>query len=402
MPPPLAREPLTLHSLLRDVVPAALCYYLTAVLMLVPNTFAIRLAILPLSLLACFNSATRIDLVKTFNYDGLAYLNHGLVAGLTLLSMRLLTWTFQTSPFWRVKTIREMTPQSYAARPGPSSSRPKDVFMDAFDLCCNLRGCGWNWSLYVHVPQETRLTNSSRAFAHTILTSLLFYLVMLDISQYTVEWFAPTTVGSTRGGSIFDASLPPSLRYSSSVFLTIVTDMLVYCFFQAGYHIATFFGVLVFRQDVSLWPPAFDTPWFSTSLSDFWGKRWHQWFRDVFISLGGKPMSLIFGRAGGVLGAFLVSGILHYVGLWGMGRGTDFVRVGGCFIAHGIGIILEHTWRKVTGYSVGGWYGRLWAYLWVIGWGHLLLEAWATKGLMGSTFLPRYLRITTYIVMLVN
>jgi len=108
-------------------------------------------------------------------------------------------------------------------------------------------------------------------------------------------------------------------------------------------------------------------------------------------------MSLLFGRVGGILGTFFVSGILHYFGLWGMGRGADFLRVGGFFIVNGIGIILEHIWRRTTGHRVCGQYGRLWAKVWVIGSGHLLVEGWATKGLIGSTFLPQYLRLTTYI-----
>jgi len=132
-------------------------------------------------------------------------------------------------------------------------------------------------------------------------------------------------------------------------------------------------------------------------LTELWARRWHQLFRDIFISHGSKPMSLLFGRAGSVLGAFAVSGCFHAVGLWGMGRGTDFIRVGGFFVMNGVGIILEHLWRKLVGQRVGGRIGTIWVYFWVIGWGHMLAEAWLMRGLIGSSFLPQSMRLTTYI-----
>ncbi|KAF8075119.1 membrane bound O-acyl transferase family-domain-containing protein [Lyophyllum atratum] len=392
IPSPHAREALTLVSFFRDIVAPFLCYYATAVLVLLPNTLAIRLAVLPLTLWTFFNGATRLDLVKAYNDERLAYLNQGLVIIFTALSLRLIVWSIQTKPFWRVKTLEKTTPEFYTSSPPPL--RPKQIFVDAFELSCNLRGCGWNWSPYLQIPQETRPTSS---FAAATWTSLLLHIVMFDVFQYSIQWFSPTTIGSARGGSIFDPTLPPILNYSRSTLITFLSGMAVYFPIQAGYHITTLFGVLVFGQDTSLWPPAFMAPWLSTSLTEFWAKRWHQLFRDIFISLGGQPMSILFGRAGGVLGAFLISGILHNFGLWGMGRGTDFMRVGGFFIMNGVGIILEHTWRKLSGHRVAGWYGRVWTLAWLIGWGHILVEAWATRGLIGSTFLPQYLRLTTYI-----
>jgi hypothetical protein len=151
-------------------------------------------------------------------------------------------------------------------------------------------------------------------------------------------------------------------------------------------------GILVFRQHISLWPPAFRDPWFATSLSDLWAERWHQLFRDNFISLGGKPMAMVMGRTSGILGAFFVSGVFHYMGLWGMGNGSDFPRIVGFFVMMGVGTTMERTWRMFTGQRVGGFFGRIWMWIWVVGWGHMLVEAWAMHGLMGSAFLPCSLR----------
>lgn len=106
---------------------------------------------------------------------------------------------------------------------------------------------------------------------------------------------------------------------------------------------------------------------------------------------------LSLGRPGAVFGTFFMFAIVHHFGLWGMSRGAEFMLVGDFFIIDGIGVILEHMWRNLTGCRVGGFQGRLWAYLWIIGSAHLLVEGYATKGLLGSRFLPRYLRLTTYI-----
>lgn len=56
-----------------------LCYYASAVLVLTPNTHAIRLAVLPFFLWMFFNAATRLDVAKAYNDERLAYLNQGLV-----------------------------------------------------------------------------------------------------------------------------------------------------------------------------------------------------------------------------------------------------------------------------------------------------------------------------------
>lgn len=76
---PSARRPLTSQSFLTELLPPILCYYATAVLVLLPRTFPIRLALLPISLWAAFRAATTIDLAQGYNEDGLAYLNHGLL-----------------------------------------------------------------------------------------------------------------------------------------------------------------------------------------------------------------------------------------------------------------------------------------------------------------------------------
>src|SRR5204862_6710544 len=78
----------------------------------------------------------------------------------------------------------------------------------------------------------------------------------------------------------------------------------------------------------------FETPYFSTSISEFWS-RWHislsTWFRDyMYIPLGGNRVSLAR-NAFNLLVVFMVSGLWH-------GAKWTFVLWG---ILHGVYLIVE-------------------------------------------------------------
>ena len=79
-------------------------------------------------------------------------------------------------------------------------------------------------------------------------------------------------------------------------------------------------------------------------------------------------------KAVAVIGAFLASGMYHELGSVAMGRAWDG-RVVWFFLLHGSLVILERMWRKVSGKRVGGIYGTLWVYFWVIGVGQFCGES---------------------------
>ncbi|KAL0063696.1 hypothetical protein AAF712_009388 [Marasmius tenuissimus] len=197
---------------------------------------------------------------------------------------------------------------------------------------------------------------------------------------------SPFDLVCPKGSSIFDEEKTPLRRYALSTGITFMGGFVVYAAIQVVYDFATLVGVLVFQQHPSRWPPVFDEPWKSTSLKRFWGRGWHQIFRHCFISFS-YPFARVFGRAGGVIGAFLASGMLHYLGLWGMGGGGDW-RMVGFFVVMGFGIILEDLWRRVTGKRVCGVCGWMWTMVWVVGWGNMLVDAWARKGVVAANFYP--------------
>jgi hypothetical protein len=187
-----------------------------------------------------------------------------------LFPLQVLIWTFRTKPYKRVKSLTEIRADFYTIQVPPPNQTYKQLAHDAFDLCCNLRGCGWNWSRNIYIPSETRPTNSTTAFVTATFASFTLYFLGSDLLYYLGQWLTPSLFTYPKGVSIFDPALPPLLRYLKSTAISFLMLFAVQCYWIFMYSIASVLGVLVFRQDPSLWPPAFDSPWQATSVADFW------------------------------------------------------------------------------------------------------------------------------------
>jgi hypothetical protein len=304
--------------------------------------------------------------------------------------MRAIEWTFYQKPVRRMHadSFQSRGNASYAkndsAKDGPSLT---SALWDACDLASNFRGIDWSWSQGFYPPKETRPVNSTFAFlTHTVLSAILHFAIF-DVSVHNVRAFSPSTFGGPSGGTIFDTSLSPVTRYTRSSAITLLSGIMFYAVIQWIYDLNTINFIILFRQSPSQWPPLFDAPWRATSVTEFWGKGWHQLFRGSFVQVGLKPLSFFIGRAG-VLGAFGLSAILHDWGMWAMGRGSYIGSVAGFFLMMGFGCILEDLFYKVSGTKVQSWWGWLWTMTWIVIWGNLLVDAWATTGLLGSTIMP--------------
>jgi hypothetical protein len=154
------------------------------------------------------------------------------------------------------------------------------------------------------------------------------------------------------------------------------------------YHVATLIGRILFRQSAWQWPPAFNRPWMSTSITELWSFRWHQDLRYVFVTFGSRPGAAVLGRAGALMGAFGMSAVFHDLSMWGLGRGTEFRTVGGFFLLMGVGASLEHAFKGLTGRRVGGIWGWVWTMVWTTVWGALLIDAWARHRVFATDFVP--------------
>ncbi|KZT18114.1 hypothetical protein NEOLEDRAFT_1143830 [Neolentinus lepideus HHB14362 ss-1] len=252
-------------------------------------------------------------------------------------------------------------------------------------ISCGIYEELWSWSRSKYITPDPRAHSESRA-VYGLFTSFL-HLATFDCIHCAIQLSSPP-LADPNEASLFDPSLPSLARYLKSCLIVIGTGFIVYHGLQAWYQQATVIAVVVFQQEPAQWPPLFDEPWKAESLADFWGRRWHQILRQGFIAVGSQPLRKLLGRVGGVMGAFLVSALLHDWVAWGMGRGGEFWSVGGFFLMNGVGVVVEELWARITGRRVQGWRGWIWTMVWLIGWGNLLVDAWARRGLMASMFLP--------------
>jgi len=265
----------------------------------------------------------------------------------------------------------------------PANATPS-IVMDALDLAVNIRGIGWNWSKSIYVPPETRPTSRTVFFLY-VLISALVHSFICGVFQIAIQAFSPETFTVMTGGSIFDASLPPLIRYIRSSIISTVVAFGIYSVIQFNYDVLTLVGVAVLRQDPAQWPPFFQSPWLATSLRDFWSRRWHQLYRRPFVVLGSWPLSFVFGRPGYILGAFLASGIFHHVVVLTLNGNVEMWCMLLSFGMMAAGIVLEDVFTALTGRTVGGWNGRLWMMAWMLVWGNLMVDGFARAGMFASS-----------------
>ncbi|KAG2756735.1 hypothetical protein P692DRAFT_20714656 [Suillus brevipes Sb2] len=387
---PQERVALSASTFATFFLPPFALYFAMGVLVQRKRTAMIRYALLPVNLLCAYRAGSSLDF--SFGIPNYRNLNQGLAFITFTLAMRSTAWAFVKKPYRRIALQPNKTfngdPMSDSANNQLTNVDDTPLFTaiwNAWDLSFNFRGIGWDWAEDLRIPKSSCGTQSTTGFLLSTLAKLLFYAVAYDAASGAARDFSPKTFGSVEGGTIFDASLPPLSRYTLSTIITILSGLTAYFVVELVYQIHAIEAVLLFGQTPSQWPPLFDAPLLSTSLASFWGRKWHQLFRECFISVGARPLSYLLGRTGGVMGAFLLSGALHYLGLAAMGRGGHPVVMFGFYIMQAIGIILEGMWKRCTGLRVHGFWGLLWTWFWVVFWANFMVDAWARVGLVESS-----------------
>ncbi|KAI9445222.1 hypothetical protein H4582DRAFT_1914079 [Lactarius indigo] len=306
-------------------LPFSLSYYAMAVLVILPHTFVLRLSLLPFVLWQAWRCAVSLNLSA-----GLA-LSLGIENG-----DRLIHWDLiyvigvivmaMRSTEWALtrKPLRRYEPLAEGQRhPVERPLTILNVFLDACDLLCD---------------------------------------------------------------TFFDPHLDPLPRAALAGFLTLCGGLIAYTNIDMMYHIASLVGRGLLRQPAADWPAVSARPWTATSIADFWSFRWHQFLRHTFIKFGARPGGALFGRPGALLGAFGLSALLHYVGMWG------FSSAGAFFVLMGVGVVLERVWQRATGMQVQGFWGWVWTMTWTLFWGTFMLDGWARHGLIGCDFFSPRLR----------
>ncbi|KAL4071676.1 hypothetical protein V8B97DRAFT_2023805 [Scleroderma yunnanense] len=318
------------QDVVAHILPIFALQYLVAVLVQFRNTAYLRIALLPIMPLIVLRAFLAIDL-------SCGLYERAQVNGIFI--------TYFISVIAQV-TIWSLAQQLYKrdnVRGAKSTSIPLALW-NACDLLLNFRGIGWNWSQGVPIPESSVKTQSRVQFLLFAVPRAIFFALGFDAFTEAVRTFFAFEIA----------------------YLSI---WLVYFALEWAYHSLAIICIVIFHQHPSQWPPLFDKPWLSTSLSEFWGRRWHQVLRYHFSLLGGIPLSYIFGRAGLVLGTFLLIGLFHDIKIRAVGRGSSSLVEVGFFVMNGVGILLERVWAKARDCRVHGAYGWIWTFSWLAIWG---------------------------------
>ena len=266
----------------------------------------------------------------------------------------------------------------------PRNSSPSIIF-DALDLAINFRGYGWNWSRGFSFPRDTRPKNRLAFTLHTFLSAIANFFVHGVCQQTILSLCGPDR--NTVGLGLLDETIPFFARYFRATIIGFLQYIVGYSSLQGPYDLCATIGVLFFGQDPAQWPPAFDAPWHSTSVGEFWGRRWHQWFRHIFVFLGGYPFQSFPGRTGIVFGGFLASGFMHSALVIGSG-GTEHAWLAFLAFAMMIPVVLvERAFYQLTGKRVSGVTGRIWTVAWLLLAGAMVFDAIAKTGSIGDSTL---------------
>ncbi|KAL7413706.1 hypothetical protein BDY24DRAFT_414847 [Mrakia frigida] len=159
--------------------------------------------------------------------------------------------------------------------------------------------------------------------------------------------------------------------------VTLVFGFCVYLFVELVWHgnAAIFVGLL--GWDRTTMSEIFDRPWKSTSVHDFWARRWHPLlsptfgFYSSFLPSSLQPPFIFF-----------LSGLIHDLGLLPLTPDLAPSLITLFFTAQLVGIAAEVGWKKLTGRRVEGWWGFVWVWVW-FGWtGRWVLRGWADKGVV--------------------
>jgi predicted DCC family thiol-disulfide oxidoreductase YuxK len=96
-----------------------------------------------------------------------------------------------------------------------------------------------------------------------------------------------------------------------------------------------------------------DAPLRSTSIAEFWGRRWNGAFNDLALSLVFRPMARRTGVAAATLSAFAVSGLVHETVI-SLPAAAGFGLPTAYFLLQGLGVLVQRKSVSLGG-DISGW-----------------------------------------------
>ncbi|KAG8698533.1 hypothetical protein FRC09_007182 [Ceratobasidium sp. 395] len=440
-----ARQELTA----KPVLICLLSFLLTTYLTLNPRLFHLRLWLVPIALGSVWSLCTKFAISDpSFTAVNFGTCSVGFCAAIKLLELA----TLDTPPKYDGQTVCEK-----------QSILCWDCAVNTVSYLFDFRCRHWNKDSTRHTPEDARRDGSHAEFYIDTLMLALKHGLYIDALLPFITNINQS--GSSQGGTIFRDTFALTSNHTiqlphpllGALPLTIAVGLLVQNGLEFENYVVTLLAVPLMWLPPSIspysrpasslkyeCPPLFDHPYRANSLGEFWSKRWQSMPRRMFLvggarpgriaggflgSLAGKTVGLfsssktghnewsnrarsLGSRVGFVMGAFLVSGLMHDFGMWGMGQGVDFQRVTGYFLIQGVGVILEsllgldQTARRksvvnsptadknsrTVHKSKSSMPYRLLMKLWVFGWvvvpATMMMEAWLQRGFDLITLVP--------------
>ncbi len=100
--------------------------------------------------------------------------------------------------------------------------------------------------------------------------------------------------------------------------------------------------------------PIMNHPLCSTSVSEFWGRRWNAAFNDLAVRLVFRPVARHTGILAATLIAFAVSGLIHELVI-SLPAGAGFGLPTAYFLLQGLAVVAERKWTVLRS-GTPGWF----------------------------------------------
>ncbi|WOO78089.1 uncharacterized protein LOC62_01G001642 [Vanrija pseudolonga] len=300
-----------------------------------------------------------------------------------------------------------------ALLPSLSDSYPRARAFSALDTVINLRWrniriAGAPATGYLkprtaksHTPPKAARSRIAAVAHHARIAATQF--VIMDTIQALFLALAPGTIGSpfpTPRGRIDDllgtqlyllpAVLPPValphvvLQAAIAAAIGAGTSLVLSWPYHALATVSIATGI--YEPD-AFDPDLFSNPFASTSLLDFWGRRWHQNFRRDFTLLSTGTVRLLRLPQRAALPLVFVFSAAYHAAFQPAAIGPRaLLSVAAFFTLSGVSAGLEAAFRAITGRKVRGWPGRVWAVGFFLAAGYMMRDGWIDAGYVTVPF----------------
>lgn len=184
-------------------------------------------------------------------------------------------------------------------------------------------------------------------------------------------------------------------RWLADLAAVICVAVCVWLALSMAYHFLAAIAVGTGLYEAEAWEvDLFDDPLAADSLLDFWGRRWHQFFRHQFLMLSTfilRALGLPVSSPSILFLSFFFSGTMHTLGQYLMDPVPALLPVFALFLLSGFGCALEVMFKRITGRKVKGFWGRVWTWAWMLTTGRWAANAWFESGVGGSYLCPAYI-----------